>query len=54
MPVINRPSAGRDNDEEHFEALIKRQTKDNKNQGTPKNYVSISIGSFYYSISMGI
>ena len=45
MPIINRPPVGRDKDEEHYEALIKRQTKDDKNQGTPRNYVSIPIGS---------
>ena len=45
MPVINRPLTCRDNDEEHYEALIKRQTKDDKHQGTPRNYVSIPIGS---------
>ena len=45
MPIINRPPVGRDKDEEHYEVLIKRQTKDDKNQGTPRNYVSIPIGS---------
>ena len=45
LPIINRSQAGRDNDEEHYEVLIKRQTKDYKNQGTPRNYVSIPIGS---------
>ena len=34
---MNRPLVGRDNDEE--------QTKDDKNQGPPRNYVSIPIGS---------
>ena len=27
MPVINRPLIGLNNDDEHYEALIKRQTK---------------------------
>ena len=45
MPISNRPSVSRDNVEEHYEVLIKRQTKDDKSQGTPKNYVSIPIGS---------
>ena len=40
MSIINRPSVDRDNDEEHYEVLIKSQTKDDKNQGTPRNYVS--------------
>ena len=44
MLIINRPLVGRDNDE-HYAALIKRQTKDDRNQGTPRNYVSISLGS---------
>ena len=45
MPIINRQLVGKDNDEEHYEVLIKRQTKDDRNQGTPRNYVSIPIGS---------
>ena len=45
MPIINRPPVGRDKDEEHYEVLIKKQTKDDKNQGTPRNYVSVPIGS---------
>ena len=36
---------GIDKDEEHYEVLGKRQTKDDKNQGTPRNYVSIPMGS---------
>ena len=45
IPIINRPPVGRGNDEEHYEVLIKRQMKDDKNKGTDKNCVSISIGS---------
>ena len=45
MPIINRPLVGRDIDEEHYDVLIKWQTKDDKNQGTPRNYVSHPIGS---------
>ena len=45
MPIINRPVVGRDNDEEHYEALIKRQTENDKKQDTPRYYVSIPIGS---------
>ena len=33
------------NDEEHYEVLVNRQTKDDKNQGSPRNYVSIPTGS---------
>ena len=45
MPIINRPHVGRDKDEEHYEVLIERQTTDDKNQGTPRNNVSIPIRS---------
>ena len=45
ISIINRPQVGRDYDREHYEVLMKRQTKDDKNKGTPKNYVSIPIGS---------
>ena len=45
MPIINRPPVGIDNDEEHHKAILKRQMKDDKNKGTPKNYVSIPKGS---------
>ena len=44
MPIINRPPVVRDNDEESNEALMRRQTKDDKNQRTPRKYVSITIG----------
>ena len=45
MPTINRPLVGRDKHEEHYEVLIKIQTENDKNQDTPRNYVSIPIGS---------
>ena len=41
MHIISRPPIGVNNDEEHCEALVNRQIKDYKNQGTPSNYVSI-------------
>ena len=44
MPIINRPPVGKDNDQEHYEVIIKRQMKDDKTKDTPKVYVSISIG----------
>ena len=44
MPIISRPPVGVNNDEEHYEALVNRQTEDNKNQATPRNYVSIPTG----------
>ena len=31
VPIINRLPMGFDKDEEHYEALVKRQTKDDKN-----------------------
>ena len=39
------PPVGIDKDKEHYEALVKRQTKDYQNHGTPRNYVSFPIGS---------
>ena len=45
MSIINRSSVGIDNDQEHYEAIIKRQMTDDKSKGTPKIYVSIPIGS---------
>ena len=45
MLIINRPLVGLYSDEEHHEVIIKRQTKDDKNKETSKNYVSVPIGS---------
>ena len=45
MPIIRRPPVGVNNDEEHHEILENSQTKDDKNQGTPRNYVSFPKGS---------
>ena len=36
MPIINRPLVGIDKDEEHYETLIKRQTKDDKSKVLPE------------------
>ena len=36
LPVINRPPVGIDNDQEHYEVIVKRQTKDDKSRYTPK------------------
>ena len=44
MPIISSLLVGVNNDEKH-NALVNRQTKDDKNQGTPRNYVSISTRS---------
>ena len=45
MPIINRPSIGSNNDDEHYEALIMRQEKNHKNHDSPRKYASILIGS---------
>ena len=45
LPIINRPLVGIDNDQEHYEVILKRQTKDDKGRDTPKMYVSIPIES---------
>ena len=45
MPIINRPPVCIDNDQEHYEVIIKRQMKDDKSKGSPKIYVSIPMGS---------
>ena len=44
MPTINRPSIGVNNND-HYEALFKRQTKNDTNHDTSRNYVLIPIGS---------
>ena len=44
MQIINRPPIGVNNFEELYEALVKRQTKNDKNQCTPRNYISILTG----------
>ena len=36
LPIISRPPIGMNNDEEHHEALVNRQTKDDKNQVPPE------------------
>ena len=36
MPIINIPPVGRDNDEEHYEVLIKKQTKMTKTKVLPE------------------
>ena len=43
MPIINRPPVGIDNYQEHYEAIGKRQMKDDK--ATSKSYVCMPIGS---------
>ena len=45
MPIINRLPINIDSDEEHYEVLANRQTKNDKNYDTARNYASLSIGS---------
>ena len=45
MPVIKRLLMGIDNDDEHHKALIIRQTKNDKDKDTSKNFVSLPVGS---------
>ena len=45
MPTVNRPLIGVSNDDEHYKALVKRQTKNDKNHNTSRNYALIPIGS---------
>ena len=45
MPIVNRPPINSINGDEHYEALVKRQTKNNKNNDTLRNYASFSMGS---------
>ena len=45
MPIIHRPLIGLNNDDKHYEALVKRQMKNDKNHNSPRMYASIPIGS---------
>ena len=45
MPTIKIPLIGINNNDEHYEALVKRQIKINKNHETPRNYSFIPKGS---------
>ena len=45
MPITNRPPIGLNNSDEDYEALVKRQTKNDKNHDTPRMYAPIPIGS---------
>ena len=42
IPIIRK---GINNDEDHYKAIVNREIKDDKNQDTPRNYVSILTGS---------
>ena len=43
MSIINRPLIGLNNNDDHYEALIKRQMKNDKNHDTPRIYAAIPI-----------
>ena len=45
LPTINRSLIGVNNNDEHDEALVKRQAKSDKNHDTPRNHALIPIGS---------
>ena len=45
MPIINRLSINANNEDEHFEALVNKQTRNEKNYDISRNYDSFSIGS---------
>ena len=45
MPISNRLPINLDNDEEHCEALINMQAKNDKKYDTARNYDFFSIGS---------
>ena len=44
MPVINRPPSSTDNDDEHHKVLTSRQGKNDRDNDTSKNLVSLQIG----------
>ena len=44
-PILCRLLISPNNDDEHYEVLVKRQTKKDKNHDTPKNYTFLLIGS---------
>ena len=44
MPIINRPPVNSNNNNEHYEALEK-ETKNDKNHDTSRNYASFLLGS---------
>ena len=45
MPKIYRLPINSDNDDEHYEVLVNRQTNDCKKYDTARNYASFSVGS---------
>ena len=45
MPVMNRPSLHTNNDNEHHKVFTSRQDKNDQNNDTSKNLVSLPTGS---------
>ena len=45
MPIFIRPSVNSNNDDEHYEALVERQMKNDKNHNTSGNYATFWLGS---------
>ena len=45
MLTINRPLIGVNNNDEHYQALVRRQTKNDKNHDTSRKCALIQIGS---------
>ena len=44
MPIVNRLMINSINNDEHYEALVTRQTKNDKNKDAFRNYASFSVG----------
>ena len=45
LPIVNRLPINTNNEDEHYDMLVNRQTKNDKNNITFRNYASFSIGS---------
>ena len=45
MPKVNRPLINANNNAEHYQALVSRQRKNDKNYDISRSYASFSIGS---------
>ena len=45
MPIVNRLPFDSDNNDEHYEALVNRQTKNDKSNDTFRDHATFSIGS---------
>ena len=43
--MVNRQLINSNNDDEHYEVLVNRQTKNDKNYDTSRSFASFSLGS---------